>query len=168
MTDSVPADQSSRILPGFREQREDERFIRDWEEQAARFGKPPPLAAFDLARMRTPDWAHRFLISVNSEIAQHAFMVYGVKFAQLLGLSEEPLPFAAMMPQLPERYRPVFAKGCAEAVVGQAAVSLSGVFEGEREAYRVVFAAVGLAERDPMPAVFGAFNRRQRRPQFTR
>jgi hypothetical protein len=145
------------------ERREGERVVRHWGLKAAQFGSPPPLMAFDLSQMLKRDWAHRFLISADAVVENHAFLIYGAKFAQLLGLPEMPVPLVPMMPQLPERYRGVFAKGCSDAIGEQAPVRLSGVFEcedGQREAFRAAFAPVAVRPNSLTQLVYGAFNRR--------
>jgi hypothetical protein len=145
------------------ELREGERVLRHWELKAAQFGAPPPLTAFDLSQMLKQEWAHRFLISADAVVENHAFLIYGAKFAQLLGLPEMPVPLVPMMPQLPERYRAVFAKGCSEAIADQAPVRLGGIFareNGEHEAYRVAFAPLAVRSNSLTQLVYGAFNRR--------
>jgi len=167
--ETAAADPNCRAPAGSREQREDERFIRDWEARAARFGKPPPLGAFDLSPLRGAAWAHRFLVAADADPERHAFMIYGGKFARMLGLPEMPEQPMPMLAHLPDRYRPVFAKGCGDALARQAPVCLSGVFglgAGEPETYRVCFAPVALPDRRNMRGVFGAFNCRLRRPEF--
>jgi hypothetical protein len=145
------------------EQREGERVLRHWEQKAAQFGTLPPLTAFDLSQMLKQEWAHRFLISADAVVENHAFLIYGAKFAQLLGLPEMPVPLVPMMPQLPERYRAVFAKGCGDAIADQAPVRLGGVFvreNGEHEAYRAAFAPLAARRNSLTQLVYGAFNRR--------
>jgi hypothetical protein len=151
------------------ELREGERVLRHWDLKAAQFGKPPPLMAFDLSQMLKRDWAHRFLISADAIVENHAFLIYGARFAQLLGLPEMPVPLVPMMPQLPERYREVFAQGCADAIAEQGPVRLSGVVEteeGQREAYRAAFAPVAVRPNSLTQLVYGAFNRRILRSVF--
>lgn len=149
------------------ELREGERALRQWELTAAKFGMPPPLKAFDLSLMLRDDWAHRFLISADTLVENHAFLIYGGKFARLLGLPQAPIPLVPMMPQLPERYRRVFAQGCAEAVAANEPVRLAGILDladGGREAYRATFAPVGVRPPSLTQLVYGAFNRRVLHP----
>jgi hypothetical protein len=149
------------------ESREGERVLRHWDLKAAQFGTPPPLRAFDLSLMLQRDWAHRFLISADAVVENHTFLIYGAKFAQLLGLPEMPVPLVPMMPQLPERYRGVFAQGVGEAISQQAPVRLNGAFDlggGLREAYRAAFAPVAVRPNALTQLVYGAFNRRALRP----
>jgi hypothetical protein len=145
------------------ELREGERALRLWESRAAQYGMPPPLRAFDLAQMLLDDWAHRFLISADAIVENHAFLIYGSNFARLLGLPERPVPLVPMMPQLPPHYRGVFAKGCSEAVAEQMPVRLSGILDlgdGRRDAYRVTFAPIRTQPSSLTQLVYGAFNRR--------
>jgi hypothetical protein len=171
MAKNTAVDPIRRIIPGYRELREDKRLLRDWEEHAAHFGRPPPLKAFDLSRMRASDWAHRFLISAAAEIDQRVFITYGTRFARSLGLPNMPAQPVPMLSQLPLRYRGVFVEGSTMTLVKQVPICFArviGLGTGESEAYRVAFAPVALEDGEPMLAVLGAFNRRLRRPQFRR
>lgn len=131
--------------------------------RATAFGALPPAIAFDVAHMLEHDWGHRFLISADAVVENHAFLIYGARFARLLGLPEMPVPLLPVMPQLPERYRAVFAKGCADALAERGPVRLSGIFEGEdgeHEAYRAAFAPVAVQPNSLVHLIYGAFNRR--------
>src|ERR1700739_4906327 len=97
--------------------------------KVVQFAGPPPLMAFELSQMLRRDWAYRFLISADAVVENHAFLIYGAKFAQLLELPETPLPLVPMLPQLPERYRPVFVRGCGAAIAERGPVRHSGMFE---------------------------------------
>ena len=153
------------------ELRESEKAIRHWGLKVAQFGSPPPLMAFDLTQMLKGDWSYRFLIAADAVVENHAFLIYGPRFARLLGLPEQPLVQIPMMPQLPERYRIVFARGCGEAVEAGSPVRINGMFQcddGRREVYRAAFMPVAVRPNSLTQLVFGAFNcrmiRRMERP----
>ena len=136
--------------------------LRHRGRKAAPFGSPP-MIGFGVSQMLEHDWGHRFLISADAVVENHAFLIYGARFARLLGLPEMPLPLLPIMPQLPERYRAVFARGCADALAECGPVRLCGVVaceDGQREAYRAAFTPVAVQPNSLTHLVYGAFNRR--------
>jgi hypothetical protein len=150
------------------ELREAERAIKHWNMKVVQFGSPPPLMAFELSQMLKRDWAYRFLISADAMVENHAFLLYGSRFATLLDLPQLPARDTPMMEQLPERYRPLFAQGCEEATQRKNPVRLNGICaleDGGREAYRASFMPVAIRPNSLTQLVYGAFNCRLLRPK---
>jgi hypothetical protein len=98
-----------RLAP---ESRDTEQAIRLWHHKAAN-GSPPNLTAFDFQRLQT-DWGYRCLISSDEFVGAAVFIIYGVRFARLLGLPDSADPGLPMLQQLPARYRDLFVEGCDE------------------------------------------------------
>jgi hypothetical protein len=157
-TNDVPAIKRAWIVG---EQRDTERAVTLWHNKASATGGPPPITAFDLSRL-TGDWGHRFLISTDKIVEDSVFLIYGSPFARLLELPETPLSFTPMVEQLPERYRPLFAEGCVEAITEAAPARFSGavVHHGKIEFYRAVFMPCKLNASSWRPLIFGSFNYR--------
>src|SRR5204863_4374706 len=122
------------------EQRDTEAAIKLWHRRATEVGGPPPLSTFDFSRL-TSDWGYRFLISGDEFVKASVFLVYGVHFARLLGLPEQPRSKIPLVHQLPVRYRPLFVDGYGEALRDLAPARLSGTVVHQRklELYRAAF-----------------------------
>jgi hypothetical protein len=120
--------------------------------------------------MNSPDWAHRFLLSVDPVIEKSALLMYGPRFAQLLNLPQKARMDLPILRQLPPRYGEIFLRGCAEAQTEMAPVRLEGeveLNEGRAEQYRAVFIPVGVKPQALTWLAFGAFNSRIVEPATT-
>jgi hypothetical protein len=148
----------SRDFPA--EQRDTEAAIRLWHRRATEVGGPPPLSTFDFSRL-TSDWGYRFLISGDEFVKASVFLVYGVHFARLLGLPEQPRSKIPLVHQLPVRYRPLFVDGYGEALRDLAPARLSGTVVHQRklELYRAAFMPIRGAN-SVRSLIFGSFNYR--------
>src|SRR5438874_6833734 len=89
-----------------------------------------------------------------------AFVIYGLKCAQLLGLSEKVRINIPLINQLPERYRPVFVEGCSKAIAETTPARFSGSFSYDikDELYRAVFLPIVLHPNWSKRLIFGSFN----------
>src|SRR5216683_5022073 len=101
--------------PTGRDRREAERLIAYWEGKLTELGGVVTFSGLDLAATDSRDWSNRFLISVDPVVERSALLLYGPKFAQLMGLRARPRTDLPMMRQLPRRYAELFLRGCAEA-----------------------------------------------------
>ena len=97
--------------PAGRDRREAERLMVYWEEKLAELGGVVTIAGLDLAAADSRDWSNRFLISVDPVVERSALLLYGPKFAQLLGLPERRRTDLPMMRQLPRRHVDIFLRG---------------------------------------------------------
>jgi hypothetical protein len=120
----------SRDFPA--ERRDTESAIRLWHQKASEVGDSPPLSRFDFSRL-TSDWGCRFLISGDEFVKASVFLVYGVHFARLLGLPEQPKSKIPLLDQLPARYRPLFVDGYGDALRDLVPVRLSGSVVHQRK-----------------------------------
>jgi hypothetical protein len=143
------------------ERRDIQRAINLWQQSVGEDGDAPLLEMFDFSPMRK-DWGYRFLICSDQSAENAAFVVYGLKFAQLLGLPERAITGISVTHQLPERYRPVFAEGCSKAIAEPAPARLSGSFnyDIQIELYRAVFLPIRLNPDWSKRLIFGSFNYR--------
>src|SRR5205823_4773620 len=98
-----------------RGRREAERLMAYWEEKLTELGGVVTVSGLDLAATDSRDWSNRFLISVDPVVERSTLVLYGPKFAQLLGLPAQPRKDLPMMRQLPRRYSDLFVRGCTEA-----------------------------------------------------
>ena len=168
MARSAPADVSwlegweSRAPTG-RDRREAERLMAYWEGKLAELGGVVTIAGLDLVAVDSRDWSNRFLISVDPAVERSALVLYGPKFAQLLGLPAEPRKERPMMGQLPRRYIDLFPRGCAEAQQQMAPVRLEGEIEradNRIEQYRIIFIPLRVRPNALTCLAFGAFSNR--------
>jgi hypothetical protein len=146
-----------------RNRREAERLIAYWENKLEELGGVVTIAGLDLAGTNSRDWSNRFLISVDPVVERSALLLYGPKFAQLLGLPAQPRTDLPMIRQLPRRHVDMFLRGCAEAQQEMAPVRLDGEIEradGRIEQYRAIFIPVGVKPHSLTCFAFGAFNNR--------
>src|SRR5712692_1101668 len=104
-----------RRAPTGRNRREAERLTAYWEGKLKELGGVVTIAGLDLAAADSRDWSNRFLISVDPVVERSALLLYGPKFAQLLGLPAQARNDLPMMRQLPRRYVDLFLRGCTEA-----------------------------------------------------
>jgi hypothetical protein len=109
------------------ERRDIQRTINLWQRHVSEDGDPPLLTSFDFSAMKG-DWGYRFLICSDPTSKIAGFVMYGVKFAQLLNLPHKVTTIAPLMSQIPDRYRPVFAEGCNKALTEPAPARFSGFF----------------------------------------
>ena len=118
------------------------------------------LSTFDFSRLRS-EWGYRFLISGDEFVGAAVFLVYGVHFARLLGLPEQPRSKIPLLPQLPARYRPLFVEGCGDVLRDLAPIRLNGTIVHQRrfEFYRATFMPIGAAH-SVRPLILGSFNYR--------
>jgi hypothetical protein len=162
--DEVGTTEPERASVGVRRERPNERrdiqrAINLWQKHVAEGGGPPLLATFDFSPMRG-DWGHRFLICSEPSANSAAFIIHGLKFAQLLGLPEKVTSSTPLLHQLPERYRPVFVEGCSRAMSEPAPAQFSGSFDYDfkDELYRAVFLPIILHPNWSKRLIFGSFN----------
>jgi hypothetical protein len=152
-------------LPGptGRDRREGERAVAFWEKQLADFGEGLTIAALDITNTDTRDWSNRFLISVDSQIERSTLVMYGQRFATLLGLPREAKTDVPLLRQLPHRYGQIFLDGCQRAQQEWAPVRLEGDIDrtdGWIEQYRVVFIPIGVRPNSLTCFAFGALTSR--------
>jgi hypothetical protein len=146
-----------------RERREAERVIAYWEARLKDLGGVATVAALDLGRIHSEEWAHRFLIAVDRVIEGSSLLLYGSKFAKALQLPERPRPDRPMLRQLPPRFGEVFLDGCARAQAAEGPVRVEGEVErndGRIEMYRAGFIPVAVKPRALTWLAFGAFSSR--------
>ncbi len=146
-----------------RNRREAERLIEYWENKLKELGGVVTIAGLDLAAADSQEWSNRFLISVDPVVERSALLLYGPKFAQLLGLPAQPRTDLPMIRQLPRRHVDMFLRGCAEAQQEMAPVRLEGEIEradGRIEQYRAIFIPVGVKPNSLTCFAFGVFNNR--------
>ena len=142
-----------------KERRDARRALDHWLRQASAEDRIPLLAAFDFSSIRG-DWSHRFLICTDENIENAAFVAYGARFAELLGLPEAVAGIAPLREQVPERYRELFAQGCRDAMTKRAPARLSGEFEHDFtvEMFRSIFLPIRLHPSWSKWLIFGSFN----------
>jgi hypothetical protein len=146
-----------------RDRREAERLTAYWEEKLKQLGGVVTISGLDLAATNGREWSNRFLISVDPVVERSALVLYGPKFAQLLGLPPQPRTDLPMMRQMPRRYVDLFLRGCAEAQQEMAPAQLEGEIEradGRIEQYRAIFIPVGVKPNSLTCFAFGAFSNR--------
>ncbi len=168
MARSAPSDISwlegwEKSAPTGRDRREAERLIAYWEGKLKELGGVVTIAGLDLAAVDSREWSNRFLISIDPVVERSALLLYGPKFAQLMGLRAKPRTDLPMMRQLPRRYVDLFLRGCTEAQQEMAPVRLEGEIEradGRIEQYRAIFIPVGVKPNSLTSFAFGAFNSR--------
>jgi hypothetical protein len=143
------------------ERRDIQRAVALWQQSVSEEGSVPLLEAFNFSLMKR-DWGYRFLICSDPSAESAAFVVYGLKFAQLLGLPEKATTTIPVIRQLPERYQPVFAEGCSRAMTEPAPARSSGSFSYDIkvELYRAVFLPIRLHPNWSKRLIFGSFNYR--------
>ena len=152
---------ASEQVEGGHERRESERAIRYWEEKVEKLGRQATVAALDLAKMNTADWAHRFVIAIDPVVENSSLLLYGSDFAKLLDLPAKGAPHVPMVRQLPRHLSNVFMQGCGNAHSTRQAVRMQGEIarpDGRRELYRAAFIPVGVKENSLTHLAFGAFN----------
>ncbi|MBV8771700.1 MAG: hypothetical protein JO166_05120 [Deltaproteobacteria bacterium] len=145
--------------PPVRQRREVERTIEHWLRHTSGDGNVPCLLAFDFASIKA-DWSHRFLICTEQNAEDAAFVAYGADFATLLGLPETVTSIVPLYQQIPERYRPLFAEGCTNALTQGEPARFSGAFEHyfTAELFRAVFLPIRMNQGWSKWLVFGSFN----------
>lgn len=131
-----------------------------WYQNAPKAGLPA-VSAFDFSRL-TSDWSYRFLIAGDEVVEDAVFLVYGPRFARLLGLPQKPLHHVPVIKQIPPRYRALFAEGYGEAFTQRAPARFSGAAvraDGQAELYRAAFMPVQGAQASTC-LMLGTFNYR--------
>jgi len=93
-----------------RERREAERVIAYWEKKTTQLGGGVTLAALDLAKMRSSEWSHRFVIAVDPRPENSALLYYGADFARLLELPGGRTPHVPMTQQFRSRLSGIFTR----------------------------------------------------------
>ena len=149
--------------PTGRDRREAERLIAYWEGKLKELGGVLTIAGIDLTGTDRREWSNRFLISIDPVVERSALVLYGPKFATLLGLPARPRTDLPMLRRLPRRYAELFLRGCTEAQQEMAPVRLEGEIEradGRIEQYRAIFIPVGVKPNSLTCFAFGAFNSR--------
>ena len=125
----MEAEQLSTSQPGHETERRDiPQIIRLWQRNASEDGGPPLLSTFDLSQMKAKR-DHRFLICSDQTVQNAAFIVYGPKFAQLLGLPDKMTRVVSLYQLIPGRYRPIFAEGCGAVMTKDKPAQFSGTFD---------------------------------------
>lgn len=145
-----------------RDRREAERAVAYWEEKIEALGEAT-ISVLDLAAIDDEDWANRFLIAIDEKVERSVLLMYGARFAQLLGLPAKPQTDRPLERQLPRRFSEVFLQGCREAPNQMDPVRLEGEIErngGRVEQYRAVFIPVKVRPGSASRFAFGAFNSR--------
>jgi hypothetical protein len=142
-----------------RERRDIRRAFSLWRQNIPAGERVPPLAQFDFAPMKG-DWGYRFLICSDPVVENAAFVAYGLKFAELLGLPEKLTSIIPLNRQIPDRYCPLFAEGCRNAMDKQVPARFSGSFENDIQAelFRAVFLPIRLQPTWSKWLIFGSFN----------
>jgi hypothetical protein len=109
------------------------------------------------------DWGHRFLICSDLNLENAAFVMYGIKFAQLLDMPEKVQAVVPLFQQIPERYHPIFAEGCGKAMTQAAPARFSGAFnyDFQVELYRGVFLPIRLHPSWSKRLIFGSLSYRR-------
>jgi hypothetical protein len=144
------------------EARDTEIAISFWKQKAAEFGKPPPIAKFNLVDFVSQSF--RFLILADLLAGDSSvFLAYGAGFAKLFGLPERPSTRLPMIECIPNRYRFLFMEGCREAITEAAPIRFNGEVAGlgGSELYRACFMPLKMGI-NTMQAVYGSFNFRVR------
>jgi len=145
------------------ERRDVRQVVDHWLRNASEDGVIPSLDNFDFSPMKG-DWKHRFLICSDPTVENAVFIIYGLEFAQLLNLPEAVAGSRPLMPQIPERYRPVFTVGCSMAITEPVPARFSGVVIADdfnAEFYRAVFLPINLHPNWSKRLIFGTFNYRK-------
>jgi hypothetical protein len=145
-----------------RDRRESERLVTYWDSKLQEFGDGITIASLDITAITgRNDWSNRFLISVDPFLERSVMIMYGAKFAGLLGLPEQPRTEWPLLRQLPARYGQVFLQGCEQAQKEWVLVRLEGEVsrdDGRIEQYRIVFIPVGVRPKALTCFAFGAFS----------
>jgi hypothetical protein len=146
-------------LGGPSERRDVRRAFSHWLRHTSDEDRVPSLATFDFSSIKR-DWGHRFLVCTDRKVENAAFLAYGAQFAALLGLPDSVTAIVLMNQQLPERYQPLFAEGCINAMNKQVPVRFSGSFEHDftAELFRAVFLPIRLHRNWSKWLIFGSFN----------
>jgi hypothetical protein len=141
------------------DRRDVRRTVEHWLRNAPGEDQVPLLASFDFASIRG-DWSQRFLICTDQEVENAAFVAYGGEFARLLDLPETVTAATPLNQQIPERYRPLFAEGCSNALSKQIPARFTGSFEHyfTAELFRAVFLPIRLHASWSKWLIFGSFN----------
>lgn len=148
--------------PTGRDRREAERAVAYWEEKIEALGDAT-ISMLDLAEIDEEEWANRFLIAIDAKVERSVLLMYGSRFARLLGLPAKPQTDRPLERQLPRRFSEVFLRGCREAPQLRDPVRLEGEIErdgGRLEQYRAVFIPVKVRPGSQTHFAFGAFNSR--------
>jgi hypothetical protein len=148
--------------PSGRDRREAERAVAYWEAKIEALGEAT-ISVLDLAQIDDEDWANRFLIAIDEKIERSVLLMYGSRFARLLGLPAKAQTDRPLERQLPRRFAEVFLRGCREIPTQTDPLRLEGEIErdgGRIEQYRAVFIPVKVASGSRTRFAFGAFNSR--------
>ena len=144
------------------EHREIERAITYWKKKAKQSWQSPTLMTLDVAEMNTDDWAYRFILGIDSLVTNDVMLIYGRKLAKLLDLPAKPFLDIPIIEQLPQRFVPLFVRGCSHASAALGVpMRMKGAVtreDGRRELYRAVFIGFGIKPGSLTRLAFGAFN----------
>ena len=141
------------------DRRDIQRTINLWQRNVSENNAPPLLDTFDFSPMQG-DWGHRFLICSDPAVENAVFVAYGLKFAELLDLPARVTAVVPLNHQIAERYRPLFAERCSNAMHKQLPARFSGAFEHDftAELFRAVFLPIRLHWSWSKWLIFGSFN----------
>ena len=139
------------------ERRDTERLMALWRREASKYKAPPPLTAFDFLSK-----SFRFAICANPIVGDQWFLIYGSRFARLLGLPESPAVDVALADQLSSEHLPLFQEGCDKALTRVEPVPISGevIHHGRIELYRAVFLPLADPPKSQLRLILGSFNLR--------
>ena len=142
-----------------KERRDIRRVLEHWVRHASSNDGVPVLDNFDFASIKR-DWSHRFLICTDQNAENAAFLAYGATFATQLGLPETVKAIVPLNRHLPERYQPLFAEGCENAMTQRLPARFSGAIEHyfTVELFRAVFLPIRLHPSWSKWLIFGSFN----------
>lgn len=145
--------------PPAKDRRDVRRTIEHWLRNVSEEHRIPLLTTFDFASMKR-DWSNRFLICTEQNAEDAAFVAYGANFATLLGLPDTVTSIVPLYQRIPERYRPLFAEGCTNALTQGEPARFSGAFEHyfTAELFRAVFLPIRMNQGWSKWLVFGSFN----------
>jgi hypothetical protein len=158
---AVSGDTGHDLVP--QERRESERLIAYWEREAAQLGSIPTLSAFDLNKIDTDEWSHRFVVTVDLVAENSSLLMYGKHFARLLDQSQALIPNVPLIHQVPAHFLDVFMRGCHDVYKHDVPVPVMVDGEikhedGRREFYRAAFVPVEIKPNSLTRLILGTFD----------
>jgi hypothetical protein len=145
-----------------RERRNSEQAISHWKKKFLELGAIPSVETLGFSNIKTPDWAHRFLIMVDRQaIETSLILLYGSEFARLMDLPLQGEQSATCLNQLRTPFADIFMLGCADAHRQGEPVRRDGRIKhenGAEELYRASFMPIIVKDSVETRLVFGGFN----------